>query len=211
MGSATNRNPVRRLDDASTLAGLLEFRPRTTVVLVLLTLMVAVVGWRIARDTGARRIDVLAREAIGMIRCRSVDGNGHRAAGCRGDGETVPGLRGRSHRVPAGRRRFRPRRGPQGDVGEPPGGLVAVPLRGRGVSSRGFGPGPAPQGILRRGVPGRVVRLGGAGRQVLRPVGEGGSHLHRRFGGRRDKGVRPGPSTVHLIRNRTEYAKEGLQ
>lgn len=66
MGSATNRNPARRLDDASSLAGLLEFRPRTTIVLVILTLMVAVVGWRIARDTGARRVDVLAREAIGL-------------------------------------------------------------------------------------------------------------------------------------------------
>ena len=67
MGSATNRNPVRRLDDASTLTGLTGFRPRTTVVLVILTLMVAVVGWRIARDTGARRVDVLAREAIGLL------------------------------------------------------------------------------------------------------------------------------------------------
>ncbi len=66
MGSATNRNPARRLDDASSLAGLPEFRPRLTVVLVFLTLMVAVVGWRIARDPGARRVDVLAREAIGM-------------------------------------------------------------------------------------------------------------------------------------------------
>jgi len=55
------------LDGASSLAGLLEFRPRTTVVLVFLTLMVAVVGWRIARDTGARRVDVLAREAIGLF------------------------------------------------------------------------------------------------------------------------------------------------
>ena len=67
MGSATNRNPVRRMDDASTLTGLLKFRPRTAVVLVLLTLMVAVVGWRIARDTGARRVDVLSREAIGLF------------------------------------------------------------------------------------------------------------------------------------------------
>src|SRR5659263_38319 len=67
MGSATNRNPARRLDDASSLAGLLEFRPRLTIVLVFLTLMVAVVGWRIARDTGARRVDVLAREAIGLF------------------------------------------------------------------------------------------------------------------------------------------------
>ncbi len=67
MGSATNRNPARRLDDASSLAGHLEFRPRLTVVLVFLTLMVAVVGWRIARDTGARRVDVLSREAIGFF------------------------------------------------------------------------------------------------------------------------------------------------
>jgi len=67
MGSATNRNPVRRLDDALSLAGLPEFRPRWTVVLVFLTLMVAVVGWRIARDTGARRVDVLAGEAIGLF------------------------------------------------------------------------------------------------------------------------------------------------
>ena len=67
MGSATNRNPARRLDDASSLAGLPEFRPRLAVVLVFLTLMVAVVGWRIARDTGARRVDVLAREAIGLF------------------------------------------------------------------------------------------------------------------------------------------------
>ena len=67
MGSATNRNPARRLDDGSSLGGLLEFRPRLTVVLVFLTLMVAVVGWRIARDTGARRVDVLAREAIRMF------------------------------------------------------------------------------------------------------------------------------------------------
>jgi hypothetical protein len=62
-----NRNPARGLDDASSLDGLLKFRPRTTVLLVFLTLMVAVVGWRIARDTGARRVDVLAREAIGLF------------------------------------------------------------------------------------------------------------------------------------------------
>ena len=67
MGSATNRNPARRLDDASSLEGLTEFRPRLTIVLLFLTLMVAVVGWRIARDTGARRVDALAREAIGLF------------------------------------------------------------------------------------------------------------------------------------------------
>lgn len=67
MCSATNRNPARRLDDASSLGGLLEVRPRLTVALVFLTLMVAVVGWRIARDTGAHRVDVLAREAITLF------------------------------------------------------------------------------------------------------------------------------------------------
>jgi len=67
MGSATNRNPARRLGDASSLLGLVEFPPRLAVVLVFLTLMVAVVGWRIARDTGARRVDVLAHEAIRLF------------------------------------------------------------------------------------------------------------------------------------------------
>lgn len=67
MGSATNRDPARRPGDASSLLGLVEFSPRLTVVLVFLTLMVAVVGWRIARDTGARRVDGLAREAIRLF------------------------------------------------------------------------------------------------------------------------------------------------
>ena len=55
------------MGDETPLAGLAGFRPRLAVVLVFLTLMVAVVGWRIARDTGARRVDVLAREAIGLF------------------------------------------------------------------------------------------------------------------------------------------------
>ena len=67
MRSATNRNPPRRMDSASSLAGWMEFRPRLAVVLVFLTLMIAVVGWRIARDTGARRVDALAREAIALF------------------------------------------------------------------------------------------------------------------------------------------------
>lgn len=74
MGSATNRNPARRSGDASSLLGLAEFRPRLAVVLVFLTLMVAVVGWRIARDTGSRRVDALAREAIGLFDAASPAG-----------------------------------------------------------------------------------------------------------------------------------------
>jgi hypothetical protein len=67
MGRATNRNPASRAGDALSARGGLQFRPRTTIVLVSLTLMVAVVGWRIARDTGGGRVDVLARAAIGFL------------------------------------------------------------------------------------------------------------------------------------------------
>ena len=62
-----NRNPVRRLAETSSLMGLLEFRPRLAVVLAILTLTVAVVGWRIARDAGVRRVDGLAREAVSLF------------------------------------------------------------------------------------------------------------------------------------------------
>ncbi len=206
MGSATNRNPARRLDDASSLAGLLEFRPRLTVVLVFLTLMVAVVGWRIARDTGARRVDVLAREAIGLFDAAPSTGTATAPPDAAEAEKQFRALAGVPIGFPAGRRRLRPRRGPQGDVCEPPGGIAAVPLRGRGVSSRGVRPGPASRGSLRRGVPRGVVRFGGAGRQVVRPVGARGGFLHRRFGRRRDAGVRPGPAAVYLIRSRTEFA-----
>jgi hypothetical protein len=67
MASTSNRNPARRLAETSSLLGLVEFRPRLAVVLVLLTLMVAVVGWRFSRDAGVRRVDALAREAVGLF------------------------------------------------------------------------------------------------------------------------------------------------
>lgn len=79
MGSVTNRNPARRLGDASSLLGLVEFRPRLTVVLVFLTLMVAVVGWRIYRDTGARRVDALAHEAVRLFDAVPAAGDSSRA------------------------------------------------------------------------------------------------------------------------------------
>ena len=47
----------------SSLFGLLNFRPRLTVVLIVLTLTVAVVGYRIARDAGTRRVEGMAQEA----------------------------------------------------------------------------------------------------------------------------------------------------
>jgi len=67
MASTTNRNPAHRPAETSSLLGLLEFKPRLVVVLVFLTLTVAVVGWRISRDAGGRRVDAMAREAVGLF------------------------------------------------------------------------------------------------------------------------------------------------
>ncbi len=67
MGSAANRNPTSRLDEGVSLGGFLEFRPRSMLVLIILTLMVAVVGWRIARDTGVRRVNAFASDAIALF------------------------------------------------------------------------------------------------------------------------------------------------
>ena len=47
----------------SSLFGLVNFRPRLTVVLIVLTLTVAVVGYHISRDSGTRRVEGIAREA----------------------------------------------------------------------------------------------------------------------------------------------------
>jgi hypothetical protein len=52
-------SPIQR----SSLFGLVNFRPRITVVLIFLTLTVAVVGYHIWRDTGARRLGEMAKEA----------------------------------------------------------------------------------------------------------------------------------------------------
>src|SRR5512139_1959612 len=67
MPGSVNRNPARRLSETSSLLGLVEFRPRLVVVLAILTLIVAVVGWRISRDAGVRRVDGLAREAVSLF------------------------------------------------------------------------------------------------------------------------------------------------
>lgn len=67
MAGSVNRNPARRLAETSSLLGLLEFRPRMAVVLAFLTLTVALVGWRISRDAGVRRVDGLAREAVNLF------------------------------------------------------------------------------------------------------------------------------------------------
>ena len=70
-----NRTPARRLAETSSLMGLVEFRPRLAVVLAILTLVVALVGWRISRDAGVRRVDVLAREAVNLFVAASEPGS----------------------------------------------------------------------------------------------------------------------------------------
>ena len=47
----------------SSLFGLVNFRPRLAVVLIFLTLTVAVVGYRMSRDAGTRRVEEMGREA----------------------------------------------------------------------------------------------------------------------------------------------------
>ncbi len=62
----TNRDPARRMPETSSLMGVMEFRPRLAIVLVFLTIMLAVVGWRIFRETGVPRLNALADEAMGL-------------------------------------------------------------------------------------------------------------------------------------------------
>ncbi|MGE5664154.1 MAG: hypothetical protein ACM31I_07495, partial [Deltaproteobacteria bacterium] len=56
--------PDRRPSEKISLFGLVSFRPRVAVVLVLLTVTVAAVAMRIARDSGLRKVDLMARDAL---------------------------------------------------------------------------------------------------------------------------------------------------
>ncbi len=64
MATTTNRDPARRLPETSSLMGVMEFRPRLAIVLFFLTITVAVVGWRIFRETGVPRLNALTDEAM---------------------------------------------------------------------------------------------------------------------------------------------------
>src|SRR5512143_1956844 len=64
MSESGMGSPERRPSEKISLFGLVSFRPRVAVVLVLLTVTVAAVAMRIARDSGLRRVDLLAREAM---------------------------------------------------------------------------------------------------------------------------------------------------
>lgn len=62
----TNRDPARRMPETSSLMGVMEFRPCPAIVLIFLTITVAVVGWRIFRETGVPRLNALADQAMAL-------------------------------------------------------------------------------------------------------------------------------------------------
>ncbi len=64
MGESGIGSPGRRPSDKISLFGIVSFRPRVAVVLVILTVTVAAVAIRIARDSGLRRVDLLTRDAL---------------------------------------------------------------------------------------------------------------------------------------------------
>lgn len=63
MGAAKPGTAGRRRQEKTTLFGLVSFQPRLVIVLVFLTITVAAVGIRIARDAGVRKVDALVRTA----------------------------------------------------------------------------------------------------------------------------------------------------
>ena len=67
-------NPERRPSEQISLFGLVSFRPRVAVVLVLLTVTVAAVAMRIARDSGLRKVDLLARDAMRIFATARAEG-----------------------------------------------------------------------------------------------------------------------------------------
>jgi hypothetical protein len=74
MGESGIGGPERRPSDKISLFGLVSFRPRVAVVLALLTVMVAAVAMRFARDSGLRRVDALTRDAMGIFAAARKEG-----------------------------------------------------------------------------------------------------------------------------------------
>ena len=56
-------SPGGRIPEKMSIFGLASFQPRVVIVLFVLTLIVAVVGIRISRDSGIRRVNALVRGA----------------------------------------------------------------------------------------------------------------------------------------------------
>lgn len=63
MVGSSHESPGKRPADKTSLFGLVSFQPHLAIVLIFLTLTLAVVGVRISRDSGIRRVDDLVREA----------------------------------------------------------------------------------------------------------------------------------------------------
>ena len=63
MVRSSQESPGRRTAEKTSLFGLVSFQPRLVIVLIFLTLTLAVVGVRISRDSGIRRVDDLVRQA----------------------------------------------------------------------------------------------------------------------------------------------------
>lgn len=63
MVGSSHESPGKRPADKTSLFGLVSFQPHLAIVLIFLTLTLAVVGVRISRDSGIRRVDDLVRVA----------------------------------------------------------------------------------------------------------------------------------------------------
>ena len=59
----TNHDSVRDFLEKPSLPGAAEFHPRIVIVVIFLTIIVAIAGWRIFRESGVPRINAIADEA----------------------------------------------------------------------------------------------------------------------------------------------------
>lgn len=123
MGRSDNGNPARKVPDRASLFGLVSFRPRLAVALVFLTLIVAVVAYRISLDSGLRRVDLLAREGLRLYAAAQKE----KPAGSIGAGaaeERVAALTGARIRLPRDEGRFTYQGVSRGKVGKAPAAVV---------------------------------------------------------------------------------------
>lgn len=78
MVGSSHEIPGKRAAEKTSLFGLVSFQPRLAIVLIFLTLTIAVVGVRISRDSGFRRVDGLVRDALRAFAVPQKEGAGTR-------------------------------------------------------------------------------------------------------------------------------------
>lgn len=78
MVGSSHEIPGKRAAEKTSLFGLVSFQPRLAIVLIFLTLTVAVVGVRISRDSGFRRVNGLVRDAMRAFAVPQKEGAGSR-------------------------------------------------------------------------------------------------------------------------------------